>query len=92
MVFWKTGVSSKPGPNRVIMSARLFPISRPPPRELQREQVLNPIKITDSQVVLQVMGDVMNPGLIQFGAAIPDPEMIPAQKLNRMLTYTVGAF
>lgn len=56
------------------------------PKIDHQKQILNPTKITDSEVVIQVMGDVMNPDLIQFGAAVPDPEMIPVKKLNRMLT------
>lgn len=65
------------------VTARLPGIPREP--KLDREQ-LNPAEITSSDVVLQVMGDVMNPRLIQFGAAIPAPDLIPVAKLNRMLS------
>lgn len=65
------------------VSARLPGIPQEP--KLDRKQ-LTPSEITSSDVVLQVMGDVMNPDLIQFGAAIPDPHLIPVAKLNRMLS------
>ncbi|WDP90431.1 MAG: PLP-dependent aminotransferase family protein [Desulfobacter sp.] len=55
------------------------------PQYSHSRRPLNPTEITDSEVVMRVMGDVMNPDLIQFGAAIPDPELIPVKKLNRML-------
>ncbi|MBF0232414.1 MAG: PLP-dependent aminotransferase family protein, partial [Desulfamplus sp.] len=65
------------------VSARLTAIPREPKLDRRR---LNPAEITSSDVVVQVMGDVMNNNLIQFGAAIPDPNMIPVSKLNRMLS------
>ncbi|MBU2513688.1 PLP-dependent aminotransferase family protein [bacterium] len=38
-----------------------------------------------SELVLQVMRDAHNPELIQFGAAVPDLELLPIAKLTRML-------
>lgn len=65
------------------VSARLPEIPKEP--KLDRKS-LNPAEISPSDVVVQVMGDIMNPNLIQFGAAIPDPRLIPFSKLNRMLS------
>lgn len=48
--------------------------------------ILNPAEITSGDVVMQVMVDIMNPDLIRLGAAIPDPDLIPARKLNRVLS------
>ncbi len=63
-------------------------VSMPDPHQL----ALNPSKISDSDVVIRVMGDVMNPDLIQFGAAVPDPALIPTRKLNRMLASECRRF
>ncbi|MBF0572835.1 MAG: PLP-dependent aminotransferase family protein [Desulfamplus sp.] len=65
------------------VKARLTGIPKEPQVDNQR---LNPSEITSSDIVIQVMGDVMNHNLIQFGAAIPDPDLIPVDKLNRMLS------
>ncbi|MGD9731150.1 MAG: PLP-dependent aminotransferase family protein [Desulfamplus sp.] len=71
------------------VSARLPEIPREP--ELDRQN-FNPSEITSSDIVIQVMGDVMNPNLVQFGAAIPDPDVIPVTKLNRMLSSETRRF
>ncbi len=47
---------------------------------------VSPAAVTASEVVMQVMGDVIRPDLVQFGAAIPAPHLIPAKKLNSMLS------
>ncbi|SLM28754.1 Helix-turn-helix transcriptional regulator with aminotransferase domain, GntR family [Desulfamplus magnetovallimortis] len=65
------------------------------PREPEPENSgfrLHPSEITSSELVMQVMGDVMNPKLIQFGAAIPDPELIPVTRINRILASECRRF
>ncbi len=47
---------------------------------------INPTGVSISEVVQMIMRDILNPRLIQFGAAIPNPELLPVDKLNRMLT------
>ena len=46
---------------------------------------LNPTGVSISEMVQMIMRDVLNPNLIQFGAAIPDPRQLPTEKLSRML-------
>ena len=46
---------------------------------------LSPLEISSSELVVRINRDVMDPGKVQFGAAIPDPALIPAQKLSRCL-------
>lgn len=53
---------------------------------------VKPAAVTSSEVVMQVMADVLRPDLVQFGAAIPDPKLIPAGKLNRMLSTETRRF
>lgn len=45
----------------------------------------NPAEISSGELVLRIMGDVIHPEQVQFGAAIPDPDLIPTDKLNRIL-------
>ncbi len=49
------------------------------------QQEINPLEISSSELVGRIMRDVLDPGKVQFGAAIPDPSLIPAKKLNRIL-------
>ncbi len=62
--------------------SRLPEIPREPDID-QRE--INPLEISSSELVGRIMRDVLDPGKVQFGAAIPDPSLIPAKKLNRIL-------
>jgi len=46
----------------------------------------DPAIISSSDLAIRIMGDVMSANLVQFGAAIPHPSLIPTAKLNRMLS------
>ena len=48
----------------------------------------DPAEVTVSELFLNVLKDTMNPLLAQFGAAIPDPALLPSDKLNRILART----
>ncbi|MGM0419337.1 MAG: PLP-dependent aminotransferase family protein [Thermodesulfobacteriota bacterium] len=50
-----------------------------------REPEVNPLDITKGELVMKIMRDVLDPKKIQFGAAIPDPKLIPAAKLSKMI-------
>ncbi|BCR03658.1 GntR family transcriptional regulator [Desulfuromonas versatilis] len=50
------------------------------------EPELSPTGVSISEVVQMIMRDILNPRLIQLGAAIPNPELLPVDKLNRMLS------
>jgi DNA-binding transcriptional MocR family regulator len=59
--------------------------------ELPREPdiakpAFDPRIINASDLAIRIMGDVMSADLMQFGAAIPHPSLIPTAKLNRMLS------
>ena len=45
----------------------------------------NPCDISKGELVMKIMRDVMDPKKVQFGAAVPDPDLIPSKKLCRML-------
>jgi len=62
----------------------------PRPLELPREprispRPMGPQEISASKLVVRMMKDTLDGGKVQFGAAIPDPQLIPAQKLGRIL-------
>ncbi len=56
------------------------------------EPDFNPSEISSGELVHRIMSDVVNSEQIQFGAAIPAPELIPTDKLNRMLYSEVRRF
>ena len=47
---------------------------------------LNPSEVSLGNVYQLVMSDLLNPQLLQLGIAIPNPELLPIEKLNRMLS------
>lgn len=62
----------------------------PKPVEIPREPEINrdnisPVEITTSELVVRIMADIGDTGRIQFGAAIPDPSLVPAVKIGRIL-------
>ncbi len=48
--------------------------------------------VSTGEVTLQVIRDAHNTDLIQFGAAVPDLDLLPVAKLNRMLTAEAKKF
>jgi DNA-binding transcriptional MocR family regulator len=44
-----------------------------------------PVAVTKSAFHLQLMQDSQDPRLVKLGAAVPDPELLPATKLNRIM-------
>ncbi len=62
----------------------------PRPLQLPREpkispRTIGPQEISASKLVVRLMRDTLDSQKVQFGAAIPDPQLIPAQKLGRIL-------
>jgi len=55
-----------------------------PGKEIEAEKVTpHPVIVND--VTLQVMRNITNASLVQLGGAIPNSDLLPADKLNRML-------
>ncbi len=53
---------------------------------------LNPAEVNLSEVYQMVMRDLLNPELLPLGIAIPNPELLPIEKLSRMLTRETRRF
>lgn len=56
-----------------------------PTPEPAPHSTLNPAEISVDKLVRQIFRDQLIPGMVQFGAALPDPELLPTVKLNRIL-------
>jgi len=48
-------------------------------------QEVAPNRVTLGDVTLRVMADMSNPSLVPFGTGIPNSDLLPIDKLNRML-------
>jgi len=45
----------------------------------------DPTQVSKRELVMMVMQDTLNPNLIQLGAAIPHPDLVATEKLNRIM-------
>ncbi|WP_205623653.1 aminotransferase-like domain-containing protein [Desulfogranum japonicum] len=64
---------------------------RPKLPAIPEEPDLNPpkpvsLQLTSTELVIRLMQDILDPEKVQFGAAIPAPDLIPEQKLSRILS------
>ncbi|GAB4255622.1 MAG: PLP-dependent aminotransferase family protein [Deferrisomatales bacterium] len=50
---------------------------------------LHPTQVSLGDLVERVVRDIANPDLIQLGASIPDPRLLPVDRLSRMLAAQV---
>lgn len=50
-----------------------------------RKPALRPSEVNLCDVYRMVMNDLLDPDLLQLGVAIPNPDLLPIDKLNRML-------
>ncbi len=63
------------------------------PREpVVSEPMLQPAGVSVGELTQMIMRDILNPRLIQLGAAIPNPEHLPVTRLNRMLSIQARRF
>lgn len=47
--------------------------------------IINPEEISVEKLAIKIFRDNLIPGMVQFGAATPDPDLLPTTKLNRLL-------
>lgn len=62
------------------------------PAEPIVDSPINPAEVSLSKIYRVVMRDLLDPGLMQLGIAIPNPELLPIEKLNRMLARETRRF
>ncbi len=56
-----------------------------PEPESGGDSTLDPMRVTVEELTMQMFKDTLDPGVVQFGAAIPDPALLPTAKLGRIL-------
>ncbi|NMC12769.1 MAG: PLP-dependent aminotransferase family protein [Chloroflexi bacterium] len=56
----------------------------PTPEPISRA-ALYPAEISVQKLVMKIFHDQLIPGMVQFGAALPDPDLLPTARLNRLL-------
>ena len=74
------------------MCRSLPPETRNEPAGKQATHYLPPNQVTLGDVPLQVMRNLGNSGLVPLGRGIPNPDLLPIDKLNRMLATEARRF
>lgn len=49
----------------------------------------DPRHVSLHEVVMMLLRDSVNPGVVQLGAALPDPALLPIEKINRLLAAAI---
>ena len=60
-----------------------LPVSLPEPEESTPGP--DPAQVSKRELVMMVLRDTLNPQLLQLGAAIPHPDLVATDKLNRIM-------
>lgn len=76
-------IEARPQSGYYVRSQRLPSISIPEP-EISTPPP-DPSQVRVDEMVQRILKDTVNPGLVQFGAAIPAPDLLPTSRLNRIL-------
>ncbi len=74
-------LKARPQSGYYVSARRPAPPAAP---SLSRSQI-SPTRVSLGEVSQMIIRDTLNPELIQFGCAIPDPALLPTDKLARML-------
>jgi DNA-binding transcriptional MocR family regulator len=56
----------------------------PPEPDLSASSI-EPKQVSIDELMLRMLHESTLPGVVQFGAAIPDPDLLPLKKLNRLM-------
>ncbi len=58
----------------------------------EAKEIITPNQVTLGDVALQIMADMGNPSLLPLGPAIPNSDLLPVDKLNRILAAVSRRF
>jgi len=61
------------------------PVTQATPEPETSTPAIDPKHVSIADLALRILRDTLNPNLVQFGAAIPDPDLLPTDRLNRIL-------
>lgn len=67
-------------------------LPEPPEEPLVNPPAINPTEVSISRIFRIVMNDLLDPKLAQLGIAFPNPDLLPIDKLNRMLATETRRF
>jgi DNA-binding transcriptional MocR family regulator len=56
-----------------------------PPEPALTASSIEPNQVSIDELTLRMLHESTLPGVVQFGAAIPDPDLLPLKKLNRLM-------
>ncbi len=76
-------VEARPQSGYYVCSRLLEPETRPVNREAKEDLAPSPVTLGD--VPFQVMRNIANTSLVPLGGGAPNPDLLPIDKLNRML-------
>jgi DNA-binding transcriptional MocR family regulator len=75
-------LEARPQSGYFVRSAAL---DRPPEPEISSPG-RDPSRVSLHELTMMLMDDTLNPNLIQLGAALPNPSMLPTKKINRIIS------
>ncbi len=61
------------------------PSGQPLPEPEMSSHVADPRLVSLQELIMQIMRDSSDPSLVQLGAALPNPHLLPLEKINRCL-------
>ena len=67
-------------------------LPEPPADPVLEPPMLNPTEVSIGKLYQMVMRDLLNPELLQFGIAHPNSDLLPIDRLNRMLSSEARRF
>ena len=56
-----------------------------PVAQVREQAAPDPAEVSIDRLVMKILRDVLDPHLVQFGTAIPDPDLLPTARLNKIL-------
>jgi DNA-binding transcriptional MocR family regulator len=76
-------IEARPQSGYYVRSQRLQVLS-PSESEVTLPSI-DPEHVRVDSILRRIYNDMMNPNLVQLGAALPDPDLLPTERLNRIL-------
>ena len=76
-------IEARPQSGYYVRGALPQPAALPEPELPQT--IADPEHVQVDELVMRVVRDAMRSGLVQFGAALPAPELLPTARINRIL-------
>ncbi len=83
-------IEARPQSGYYVRSQLPEPVTAPLPGRAGRDVTANSVNIGD--IALQVMRSMNNPALVALGSGVPNPELLPIDRLNRMFATEARRF